>query len=98
LLWNVVNAGLDAQFRLGTVAVLEASIAHRAHPNPESETGYGFDAVFSWSAAAALRLPPPFTIGAEYCGSLARPIRKNGSDDSAAVGGGKFRFFLGYSL
>jgi hypothetical protein len=99
LLWNVVNAGLDAQFRLGDVAVLEAKIAHRAHRDPELLVGPGYMAVFSWSAAVAIRLPPPFTWGAEYYGSLSRPMNAKGeAEDSLATGEGNFRFFIGYSL
>ncbi|HET7839349.1 MAG TPA: hypothetical protein VFL04_06285, partial [Rectinemataceae bacterium] len=98
LLWNALNAGVDAQFRLGDVAVLEAKIAHRAHLDPGLPAP-GLVAVLQWSAALAIRVPPPFLWGVEYFGSLSRPMNASGeAEDSSRIGEGSFRFFLGYSL
>ncbi len=98
LLWNVVNAGAEAQFRLGDVAVLEAKLAHRAHADPLLPYP-GYAAVFEWSAGLALRIPPPFIWGAEYFGSLSRPLDLKGeAEDASARAEGGFRFYIGYSL
>ena len=95
-LWNALNAGLEAQFRLGDLALIEASASQRLHEGPvEGE----LDAVFAWAIGFGLRLPPPFILGGEYRGDLVWPLESDGGlGKRAAGGGGAFRFYVGYSL
>jgi hypothetical protein len=93
--WNLFNAGLDAQFRLGKIALLDASLSKRL----DQESGSKYASVLSWAIALGIRLPPPFAFGAEYGGSYAQPLLDTGKlGDAAASEGGHFRFFLQYSL
>jgi hypothetical protein len=95
-LWNVLNAGLEAQFRLGDLALIEASLSQRLHRVSEADD---FCSVFSWSVGFGLRLPPPFLWGAEYGQSFSRPLRSDGSlGPSDSASGGAFRFYIGYTL
>jgi len=101
VLANLLNLGVEGSFRLGRFALIEASIAHRLHANPSSDSPRGFDAVLAWSLGLGLRLPPPFLIGAEYRGSLAWPLDGGGGVDYESTRSGRsgsFRFFIGYSL
>jgi hypothetical protein len=96
LLWNALNAGLEAQFRLGNVALLEAAVSQRLHRS--SSEGESFS-VFRWSLGFGLRLPPPFLWGGEYFGTIAWPLAADGSLGDAVCGrDGAFRFYLGYSF
>jgi hypothetical protein len=93
--WSLVNAGLDARFRLGDLAIFEVSLSKRL----EEEPGSLYDSVLSWAVALGVRLPPPFTIGAEYRGSYVQSLLDNGDlGEATGFDGGRFRFFLQYSL
>ncbi len=94
-LWNVANAGLDAQFRLGNIALLEASLAARLD---ELSSG-NYASVFGWSLGFGLRIPPPFTFGAEYFGDYVQPLGTDGKlGPATGFEGGRFRFYLQYSI
>jgi hypothetical protein len=93
---NAFNVGLEAQFRLGNVALIEASASEKLHRGPADDDLSG---VFRWDIGFGLRLPPPFVVGGEYCGDLVWPIRSDGSWGKLAPGqGGAFRFYVGYSF
>jgi hypothetical protein len=94
-LQNLLNAGLDARFRLGSVALLEASLSKRLDEEPGSQ----YASILRWAVDLGIRLPPPFAFGAEYCGSYVQPLLDDGSlGDASAFKGGRFRFFLQYSI
>jgi hypothetical protein len=93
--WALVNAGLEARFRLGDIALLEASLAQRL----DGESDSLYVSTLSWAIALGFRLPAPFAFGAEYGGSFVRPLMGDESlGDAYAFDGGRFRFFLQYSL
>jgi hypothetical protein len=94
-LWNVLNAGVDAQFRLGGIAILEASVSKRL----DELNDIDFVSVLRWSLSLGLRLPPPFAFGAEYYGAYAQSMLPDGKlSDSSGVEEGRFRFFVQYSI
>ena len=96
---NVVNAGIEAQFRLGDIALLEAALSKRLDRLPDLLSVPRYVSTLGWSVGLGLRLPPPFTIGAEYFGTLVQPLMANGSlGDPTGFEGGHFRFFLQYSI
>lgn len=93
--WNLVNTGLDARIRLADLALFEASLSKRLDEEPGSKCA----SVLSWAIALAIRLPPPFAFGAEYGGSYVQALDDDGSlGEAAPFKGGRFRFFLQYSL
>ncbi len=93
--WNVVNIGLDAQFRLGNIALLEASVAQRL----DELTDASYASLLDWAIGLGLRVPPPFAFGAEYYGALVRPMQADGKlGGIEAFVGGRFRFFVQYSI
>lgn len=98
MLWNYLNLGLEAQFRLGDVALLEASAFERLHKTPKDLTGYDYAATLNWAVGCGVKLPPPFTIGGEFYGSLVNPVTSDGLGDREPGPGGAFRFYLSYSL
>ncbi|MBL8967524.1 MAG: hypothetical protein JNG85_10960 [Spirochaetaceae bacterium] len=92
-----LNAGLEALFRLGKIAVLEGEIEHRAHRDPAAPGG--LDAVLAWRLAFGLRLPSAFLWGLEYSGGAARPLAADGSglgEYEARIG--RLRLILEYAL
>jgi hypothetical protein len=98
-LWNVLNAGLDAQFRLGGIALLEASLSKRLDELPDLASDARFASVLRWSIAVGLRLPPPFALGAEYSGAYVQAMDAEGElGEAVGFDGGRFRFFLQYSI
>jgi hypothetical protein len=97
--WNAFNLGLDGLFRLGDIILLEASISHRLDELPAGEADKAYAAVLRYSIGVGFRLPPPFTIGAEFFGCSVSPMKADGSlADPEAVEGGRFRFYLQYSI
>ena len=54
--------------------MLEASVAKRL--DEVSDTSYA--SLLDWAIALGLRLPPPFTFGAEYYGALVQPMLADG--------------------
>jgi hypothetical protein len=92
-LWNVANLGVDAQFRLGDLALVEASVAKRLDQIADDQ----YVSVFIWSLGLGLRLPPPFTVGAEFYGTSGR-LDDGGLGEALDLSGGRFRFYLQYSL
>jgi hypothetical protein len=93
--WNYFNLGAETQFRLGSIVLLEASLERRLH----EETGLSYTSVLSWAVGAGLRLPPPFTVGAEYFGDVVQPLGSDGKlGDAEGFEGGRFRFFIQYSI
>jgi hypothetical protein len=98
-LWNVLNAGLDAQFRLGDLALLEASVSKRLDQLSDAGSLPQYVSVLHWSLDVGLRLPPPFSYGVEYFGDYVQPMKGDGTLGSATnFDGGHFRFFVQYSL
>jgi len=97
LLWNEINLGIDAFFRLGTVAVIEGGIAARSRA---SDSGLlNPDAVLALRAGLGFRLPKPFLWGAEFSLFKAWPIDTEGTVDfSTPSGVEKLRFFLEYTI
>jgi hypothetical protein len=99
LAWNLLNLGVETQFRLGSVALLEATGSQRLHRNPSSPSPIHLDSVFAWSLGLGLRIPPPFTWGLEFTGSLARPLTESGAlSGGTSTGGARFRAFIEYSF
>jgi hypothetical protein len=92
-MWNFVNLGVEAQFRLGNIALVEASLAKRLDELTDAE----YVSTTSWSVGLGLRLPPPFTFGAEFYGTNGE-IDSGGWDPPLGLEGGRFRFFLQYSI
>jgi len=94
--WTVFNAGLEAQFRLGSLALLEARASERLREGPADGE---LDAIFRWELGFGLRLPAPFTLGCEFCGDLSWPLEPDGSLGERNPGdAGAFRFYVGYAL
>jgi len=96
VLANVLNAGIEGQFRLGSIALLEFGAAHRVRREPSSPSK--LDGLLSWSLAFALRLPKPFAWGLEYSGSRAASLGESGSYEGEARLEQGLRFFLEYAL
>jgi len=96
VLANVLNAGVEGQFRLGSLALLEFGAAHRVRREPSAPSG--LDGLLSWSLAFALRLPKPFAWGLEYSGSRAASLGESGSYEGEARLEQGLRFFLEYAL
>ena len=96
VLANVLNAGVEGQFRLGSLALLEFGAAHRVRREPSAPAG--LDGLLSWSLAFALRLPKPFAWGLEYSGSRAASLSESGSYEGEARLEQGLRFFLEYAL
>jgi len=93
---NAFNAGLEAQFRLGNVALIEASVSEKLHRGPATED---LSAVFHWDIGFGIRLPPPFVLGGGYGGDLVWPLLADGDIGDLSPGRhGAFRFYLGYSF
>jgi hypothetical protein len=86
------NLGLESQFRLGSIALLEASIAKRQDQKAEAE----YASLLRWAVGLGLRLPAPFTFGIEYFGDVV--FADGGLGDPSGFEGGRFRFYLGYSI
>ena len=98
-LWNVLNAGFDAQFRLGKVALLEASVSKRLDELSDTDSLPQYVSVLRWSILLGLRLPPPFAFGVEYFGAYVQPLLSDGALGSATdYEGGHFRLFVQYSI
>ncbi len=93
---DVLNGGLEGRFRLGSLALLEAAVAHRVHRDKNAPGG--LDAVLSWSLALGLRLPPPFTWGLEYRGSRAWALDAEGGIAGGERKAESLRLFLEYAL
>jgi hypothetical protein len=96
--WEALNAGLEAQFRLGKIALFEASASERLDERAEGD----YAVVLRWGIGLGLRLPSPFAIGAEYSGCVVRPL-ENGSPGAVEKSAdssdeGRFRFYLQYSI
>jgi hypothetical protein len=96
VLANVLNAGVEGQFRLGSVALLEFGAAHRVRREPSSPSG--LDGLLSWSLAFGLRIPAPFAWGLEYSGSRAASLGESGSYEGEARLEQGLRLFLEYAL
>ena len=89
-LQNILNLGLDATFRLGDLALLEASVSKRLDDNYS---------VLSWAIGLGVRLPPPFAIGFQFFGDYPQLLKPDGSLGPATnFDGGHFRFYLQYSI
>lgn len=99
MLWNVLNAGLDAQFRLGDIALLQASVSKRLDELSDQGDQPKFVSMLRWAVGLGLRLPPPFAIGVEYFGAYAQPLLGGDSlGPPINFTGGNFRFYLQYSI
>lgn len=97
--WNVLNAGFDAQFRLGKIALLEASVSKRLDELSDADSLPRYVSVLRWSILLGLRLPPPFAFGVEYFGAYVQPLLSDGALGSATdFEGGHFRLFVQYSI
>jgi hypothetical protein len=97
--WNVLNAGCDAQFRLGKIALLEASVSKRLDELSDADSLPRYVSVLRWSILLGLRLPPPFAFGLEYFGAYVQPLLSDGTLGSATdFEGGHFRLFVQYSI
>jgi len=97
--WQTLNGGLEAQFRLGKIALFEAAVSERLDERAQDD----YVALLRWRLGLGLRLPAPFAFGVEYSGYILCPLLQDGrlgdpeqasdsSDESA------FRFYLQYSL
>ncbi|MDP3178378.1 MAG: hypothetical protein Q8M76_10780, partial [Spirochaetaceae bacterium] len=99
LFWNAFNLGLDADFRLGSIALLEASISHRLHRKAVTGAATDFAAALNWAIGLGIRLPSPFAWGVEYGGDLIWPFDSAGARGALEpFRGGRFRFFFQYSI
>lgn len=99
LLQDILNAGLDAQFRLGDAALLEGWVSKRVDELSDSGSVPQFVSVLRWSIDVGFRLPPPFSFGVEYFGAYVQPVQSDGSlGPVTSFDGGHFRFFLQYSI
>jgi hypothetical protein len=97
--WDLINGGVEAQFRLGSIALFEASAAERLDERAAGD----YVALFSWGIGLGIRLPAPFAIGAEYSGLVVRPLLSGDSfgeveASEGSVASGRFRFYLQYSI
>jgi hypothetical protein len=92
---TALNLGIESQFRLGNIALLEASLSKRL----DQQGPASYSSVLRWAVGLGLRLPAPFALGAEYYGSLVQPLLPGGDfGDAVDFEGGHFRFFLQYSI
>jgi Membrane protein involved in colicin uptake len=91
-----LNGGLETQFRMGQLALFEASASEHLHKVASSR----YVGALRYSIGLGLRLPPPFAIGVEFGGSSILPLASSGDDFGAAYDseGSHFRFYLQYSL
>jgi hypothetical protein len=97
--WQTLNGGLEAQFRLGKIALFEAAVSERLDERAEDD----YVALVRWKLGLGLRLPAPFAFGVEYSGCILWPLLADGSlgeEEKASDPSdeGSFRFYLQYSL
>ncbi len=97
-LQNYLNVGLDAKFRLGDIALIEASASKRLDA-VSNLAPLGYYSVIRWAISLGLRVPPPFVIGAQFFGDYSQPLNPDGSlGPATGFAGGHFRFFVQYSI
>jgi len=93
--WDLFNLGVEAQFRLGSIALLEAQAAKRLYRVSDED----YSSLFRWTVGLAFRFPKPFAYGIEYGGTYVQPLRDDGSlGEAYTFEGGRFRIFLQYSI
>jgi hypothetical protein len=97
--WQMLNGGLETQFRLGKLALFEAAVSERLDERAEDD----YVALLRWRLGLGLRLPAPFALGVEYSGCILWPLLADGNLGEAEKASdssdeGAFRFYLQYSL
>lgn len=105
-----LNAGLDYAFRVADILILEAGVSTGCFQDTAKDTAAGTAAgvvkvvptdltyVFSWRAAAALRIPGPFAWGVTHQGEWIGPIADSLGTIPAGAYRGEWGLFVEYDF